>query len=215
MAEKNYAFLGLGIYGMKVAETVAKTGAPVLVADSDPEKIDSISGHFASAVSLDLSNADALEEIGLEHIDTLVIDQAKNLEASIMCTMVATEAGVDYIVATASDSRGAEILKKLGVNEVVIPEEESARRLAKSLISEDFLEYTDLGEGLCVIKILVRDEWKNKRINRLKLREKYGINIIGVQEGEKLTSVFSAERVLKSGEVVVLAMQKDTMYQFV
>ena len=40
MREKNYAVLGLGRYGMKVADTVALTGATVLVADSDIEKID-------------------------------------------------------------------------------------------------------------------------------------------------------------------------------
>ena len=215
MAEKNYAVLGLGRYGMKVAETVAKTGVPVLIADPDPDIVDSISNRFTSAISLDLSNADALEEIGLENIDILIIDQAGNLESAIMCTMVAVESGVDQIFATADNPRSGEILKKLGVDEVIIPEDESALRLAKTHISEDFMEYTDLGEGLCIVKIRVKNEWNNKAIRKLKLREKYRVNVIAVPDEQGFTAEFSPDRILYSGETVILAMQKEDMYQFI
>ncbi|MBO4395983.1 MAG: TrkA family potassium uptake protein [Eubacterium sp.] len=216
MTEKNYAVLGLGRFGMKVADTIAATGAAILVADSDQELIDEVGSRFTSAVSLDMTNADALEDIGLEHIDVLIIDQAGHLQSSVMCTMVASDTGVGRIIATAVDNRSGEILKKLGADEIIIPEEESALRLAKSLISEDFLEFTDLGEGLCIVKIHVSSEWSGKSIRKLALREKHNINVIAVPgEDGGLTTEFSPDRVLNNGEIVILAMQKEELYQFV
>lgn len=215
MAEKNYAVLGLGRYGLKVADTIAKTGATVIVADSDSEKIDNVGNRFTAAVSFDMTNAVALREIGLDNIDIVIIDLTGDLEGSIMCTMIAEESGVERIIATAANNRAGEVLKKLGADEVVIPEDESALRLAKSLISEDFMEYTDLGDGLCIVKIHVKDEWNNKSIRKLRLHERNGITIVAVQGEDGLTSEFNADFVLKSGYPIVLAMQKEALYQFV
>ena len=215
MAEKSYAVLGLGRYGMRVAETIAKTGATVLVADSDSEKIDTVGNQFTSAMSFDMTNAAALRDIGLENIDIVIIDLAGDLEGSIMCTMIAEESGVERIIATAGSNRSGEVLKRLGADEVVVPEYESALRLAKSLISEDFLEYTDLGDELCIVKISVKEEWDNKTIRRLKLHEKNGITIVAVYGSAGLTADFTADFVLHSGVPIVLAMHKDALYQFV
>ena len=215
MAEKNYAVLGLGRFGLKVAETVVKTGVTMLVADSDTDKIDSVGGRFASAVSFDMSNVDALREIGLENIDVAVIDLSNDLEGSISCVMVCAECGVERIIATADNHRAGAVLKRLGAGEIIIPEEESALRLAKALISDDFLEYTDMGDGLCIVRLHVKSEWGGKTIRKLKLHEKFDITIIAVQGEDGLTTSFSADQVLNSGDPIALAMKKETLYQFV
>lgn len=215
MREKNYAVLGLGRYGMKVADTVALTGATVLVADSDIEKIDSVADRFTSAVSLDMSKADALEDIGLENIDVAIIDLASDLRASVICTMVTKECGVDHIIATAAGVRESEILKKVGADEVVIPEDESALRMAKTLISEDFLEYTDIGDGLCIVKVTAKKEWGNKSIENLQLHKKNGITVVAVTGPEGLTADYTPDWIIQPGTAVVLAMKRDALYQFV
>lgn len=215
MAEKSYAVLGLGRYGMKVADTISKTGVTVLVADSDGEKIDSVASRFTSAVSFDMTNVEALREIGLENIDIAIIDLADDLEGSIMCTIIAEECGVERIIATAAGPRAVEVLKRLGADEVIIPEDESALRMAKSLISEDFLEFTDLGDELCIVKIHAKPEWGEKSIRRLKLHEKNGIMIIAVVGDNGLTADFNADYVIHADDPIVLAMQKEDLYQFV
>ncbi len=215
MAERNYAVLGLGRFGLKVAETVVKTGVTMLVADSDSEKIDNVGGRFASAVSFDMTNVEALRDIGLENIDVAIVDLSDDLEGSISCVMTCVECGVEQIVATADNHRAGAVLKRLGATEIIIPEEESALRLAKALISDDFLEYTDLGDGLCIVKLHVKTEWGGKSIRKLKLHEKNGITIIAVQGEEGLTADFSADHVLNTGDPIALAMKKDALYQFV
>ena len=215
LQEKSYAVLGLGRYGRKVAETVALTGVTVLVADSDIDIVDSVSDKFTSAVSLDMTNAEALGEIGLENIDIAIIDLSGDLEASVICTMAVKDSGVDRIIATANSNHMGEILKKIGADEIVIPEEESALRLAKSLISEDFMEYTDLGDGLCIVKVLTKKEWGDKSIRSLKLHERNGITIVAVQGEDGLTSDFNADWVMEAGTPVVLAMDRESLYQFV
>ena len=141
--EKSYAVLGMGRYGRKIAETIAKTGVDVLVADSDYDLINEYSSIFTYAVSLDLNNEKALRDLGLNQIDIAIVDMKNNLEATIMCIMIAKEEGVSKVIATAGTEMAEQILKKVGADEVVIPEHDAAFRMAKNLISEDFIEYFD------------------------------------------------------------------------
>ena len=216
VGEKNYAVLGLGRYGMRVADTIAKTGATVLVADSDMEKIDDIGNRFTSAVSFDMTNSKALREIGLDNIDVAIVDLAGDLVGSITCIMIAKESGVERVIATADRHRSVEVLKKVGADEVVIPQDEAALRMAKALISDDFMEYTDLGDGLCIIKVHVEEGWNGKSIAKLDIHKRMGITIIAVAGSDgKLTSEFNADYILHVGDPIVLAMQKENIYNFV
>ncbi len=213
--ERSYAILGMGRYGRKVADTMAKTGVEVLVADPDYELINECSGDFSYAVSVDMNNASALKQLGLDNIDVAIIDLSDHLEAAIMATMVAREEGVSRIIATSKNKRMGDILTKLGADEVVIPEEEAALRMAKRLISEDFLEYFDLGGNMCVIKAYPLENWVGKTLRELKLREKRGINIIAVERDGELKSAFTPDDVLESDKAVAMALTKDMIYEFV
>ena len=215
MKEKTYAVLGLGRYGMKIAETVRKTGADIIVADSDSELIAKNSNKYTYAVSLDMGNIEALSEIGLKNVDMVIIDLETSLEQSIMCVMAAKECGVEKIIATASHSTARDILLKMGANEVVIPEEEAALRMARTIISEDFMEYIDIGEGLCVIKIHPLKSWVGKNIRALQLRQNYNANVIAMEEDGVLNCQFSTETILKKEMTMVVAINKEAVMEFI
>ena len=59
--EKDYAILGLGRYGRRIADILAKTGASVLVADNDTHLIEQASTTATFAVCADLSDPSAVE----------------------------------------------------------------------------------------------------------------------------------------------------------
>lgn len=162
MKETSYAILGMGRFGRKLTTMLDATGAEILIADCNSDIINRYADHATTAVCLDLSNANALYDIGLEHINVAVIDLGTNLEPAVMCIMIAKELGVKHIIATANTTRFGEVLKKLGANEIIIPEDDAAVRMARRLISKDFLEYYDLGGNLCVIKAHPKKEWTKK-----------------------------------------------------
>ncbi|MCR5797940.1 MAG: TrkA family potassium uptake protein [Eubacterium sp.] len=215
MKEKTYAILGLGGYGMKLAEAVRKTGAETIVADSDSVIIEKNAHRFTYAVSLDMRNIDALSEIGLENADIAVVDRVGNLEESIMCVIAAKNAGISSIIATAPNSTTKDILIKMGATEVVIPEEEAALRMARTLISEDFMEYIDIGEGLCVIRIFPLKPWIGKRIKDLQLRKTYNANIIAIMGEEGMTCRFQTDTVLTKDTAMYISINKKDVMNFV
>ena len=94
MKQKSFAVLGLGKYGYGVAKELMNRGAQVLVADKRPEIIEQTAREFTEAVNADLSDPKAIRELGLGAMDAVIVAMATDLEASIMCVMLAKEAGV-------------------------------------------------------------------------------------------------------------------------
>ena len=213
--EKSYAVLGMGRYGRKIAETIAKTGVDVLVADSDYDLINEYSSIFTYAVSLDLNNEKALRDLGLNQIDIAIVDMKNNLEATIMCIMIAKEEGVSKVIATAGTEMAEQILKKVGADEVVIPEHDAAFRMAKNLISEDFIEYFDLGNNLCVVKVRPRNEWIGKSLRQLKLPERYDFKVVGIENEDGIQTEFSKDDIIIKDKIMVLIIKKESIYDFV
>ena len=79
-------------------------------------------------------------------MDCAVIAIGDNLAASVLITMNLKELGIPFIVCKAHDETHRKVLEKLGVDRVVIPEQEYAQRLARTLNSHNVLDYIELSE---------------------------------------------------------------------
>ena len=211
MKRKAYAVLGLGRYGMGVADELMRRGAEVLVADKDERRIEQNAWKYTQAVIADLSDTDEIRKLGLGNMDAVIVSMGQDLEASIMCVMVAKECGVHKIISKAESRRKGEILKKVGATQVVFPEWESGSRTAFQLMSRDILQFFDLSSDLVFVEMEPFKEWDGKTISQLNLRSKYGINVVAVRVGEKVQPVTSLDIVVRRGEPLLVVISKDKL----
>lgn len=213
--ELTYAFLGMNRYGSRLAQLIATTGAEILIADEHSDTINLYADEFTSAVCLDLSNATALEKIGLDQIDVAVVDLYDKLESAIVSVMVAKEQGVGKVIATARSDRFREIMLRVGADEVVIPDDLAAAQMAKLLISADFMTYFDIGGKMCVLKVEPKREWINKSLRKLQLKEMEDINVIAIERNGEMETGIRADTVVPKDCLLVIALPKNKMYEFI
>ncbi|MBQ5376413.1 MAG: TrkA family potassium uptake protein [Lachnospiraceae bacterium] len=183
MKYNSFVVFGLGKFGQAVADKLLAAGADVMVVDNDEDVIEAYSAKATSAIIADLTDPAAIKALGIANIECAVVAMGMSLEASIMCTMVAKEAGVKYVVAKAGNDRMGSVLAKVGADEIIYPEEESGVRTARSLITSNFLEYFEVSDDICLVEMLPKDKWVGKTLKELNLRKKYGINVVGIKDG--------------------------------
>lgn len=176
--KKTIAVLGLGKYGISLAKSMYEMGADVLVVDNDPDKLKDMDGYCTAAVCADLTNEDEVEMLGLKNMDIVAVAMAGNLSASIMSVAVAKELKVPLIVAKSSSDRMTSILKKIGADKVIVPEEYGGEQSARILASDTFLDYFKVDENLCMVEMLPLQKWVGKNMVELNLRKNYKINVI-------------------------------------
>lgn len=184
MKEKSYAVIGLGQFGMSVAETLAESDCDVLAIDAREENIQEIADKVTYAVRADVREPEVLRSLGVQNVDVAVIAVAENMEASIMATMQAKELGVPYVLAKAINALHGKILEKIGADRVIYPEQSMGLRVARNLMSGGFLDVFELSTEFSMAEFPVPTEWVGKSLQELQLRESHDINIIAIKVGD-------------------------------
>ena len=202
---KTYAVFGLGRYGLAVARELIKNGADVIAVDTDADTVNTAAADIPVCKCADITEADVIKQLGISNVDVVIIAMASNLEASVMATALCKEAGVETVIAKSSCETHKKILLKVGADKVVIPEQESGTRLAKNLISSGFVDIIDLSQNISMVEIDVKPEWHSKTLLELNLRNKYGINIVAIKQGDDISiDIDPAKPLDKTTKLVVV-----------
>jgi len=181
MKLKQFVIFGLGRFGVSIATTLADAGYEVMVVDKSEEKIQEISPFVTHAVQADASDMDTLMSLGIRNFDVGIVAIGKDIQASIMITLLLKEIGISNVVAKASTEIHQRVLQKLGADRIILPEYEMGRRVAANLIAGNIIDYIQLSPDYSIMEVSILPEWSNSTIKDLNVRGKYGINIIAVE----------------------------------
>ncbi|EEH97614.1 TrkA family potassium uptake protein [Clostridium tertium] len=203
MANKQFVIIGLGRFGSSIAKTLYSLGNDVLAIDKDEDIVQEIADSVTHAVQLDATDENALRALGIRNFDVAVVTIGDNIQSSIMATLLVKELGVKYIIAKGHSDLHAKVLYKIGADRVVLPEKDMGVRVAHNLVSANILDYIELSEDYSVMEIQVLDEWSGKTLNELRLRSKYGINVMAIKRGDEVNLSPSAEDIIEDNDVIV------------
>ena len=210
---KSIAVIGLGRFGRKLARTLYDMGSDVMAVDKNPEIIAGISANVTYAIEADVANPDVVRGLGLREMDMVVVAIGSDLTASIMSVMLAKEQGVPFVLAKAKDPLTGQILKRVGADKIIIPEEDTGARTARILLSDSFLDYFDIDDNLCLLEIKTKPEWIGKNLIELDLRGKYRINVVAVKDHSEMRSFIDPSRPLEADtELLVILEKTDLKY---
>ena len=210
MENKSFAVLGLGKFGRSTVEELVRAGAEVMAVDNDEEKVKKISEIAAYAMQADVRDSEAMQELGLSNMDGVIVAMTGSLDASIMATIMAKEEGVPYVLAKAQDEVHERILKRVGADKVIIPERESAARVARNMISGNFLDFIELSERVRMVELSVKPDWMGYSLCELDLRKKYSLNVMAIRsEGELVTNIDPEEKLTADMTLLVTIDKKD------
>ena len=199
-----YAVFGLGRYGTAVAKELVENGREVIAIDTHQKIVDEAAAFLPVCKCADVTDPEVLSRLGIGSIDTVIICMANNLEASVMAVTLCKEAGVKTVIAKCANEMHQKILKRVGADKVVFPENESGIRLAKNLLSSGFIDMISLSKDVSMIEIDVKKEWLGKNLIELNLRKKYGINVVALKKGGDVDININPEQVLDAETTLIV-----------
>lgn len=203
---KTYAVLGLGRYGMAVAEELVNSGVEVLAVDINQNNVDNAIKKIPVCKCADITEPEAIKRLGIANVDVVIVAMASNLEASVMAVALCKEVGVETVIAKCGSEMHQTILSRVGADKVVFPEKESGTRLAKNLLTSGFSEMIELSDDVSMVQINVKDEWVGKTLIELSLRKKYSINVVAIRNCDEISTTVDPAMPLEKGmELIVIA----------
>ncbi len=203
MEKRRFAVIGLGKFGFYLARNLAEHKQHVLCIEKDEALVEAISPYVGEAVVGDASKREVLEGLALTEMEQVIV-AVGNLTQSVLITLYLKELGVRRVLAKANDEDHAKVLSLVGADRVIIPERDSARRVAQSLIMPNIVDFLPMMPDFCVAEIEPPPSFVGHSLAELDLRRRYHVYVIGVRNkfSDKIALMPRAEHVIDRDEVL-------------
>ncbi|HET6380318.1 MAG TPA: TrkA family potassium uptake protein [candidate division Zixibacteria bacterium] len=205
MARQQVLVVGVGRFGAAVARELERLGHEVLAVDINEEAVNDIAREVTHAMQLDASDEDALRAAGAGDFTTAIVAISGRAEPSIFATMVLKRLGVANVIAKAADQLHAEILRRVGADRVILPEQETGTRLAHSFHVPNVIDYLDIGPSFGIEKVRPPAAFIGKSLRELDLKTRMGVTPIAVRRGKNvIINPAPEERVQQADELILI-----------
>jgi trk system potassium uptake protein TrkA len=209
---KRVIVIGLGIFGFNIAKDLYENGFEVIAVDKNKDAVQKIRDYATKAILADGTDKEVMELIGIHEDDVVIISFGEDLAASTLIALHLKQMKVKNIIVKAPNEEHKLILEKVGATDVLIPEQEIANKVAKSLISPNVLDYLPLSDDYMLIELAPPNSFIGKTIAELELRGKHHIEVLAVKDiiTDQMHMMPRADFVIKDGEIlVVVGKEKD------
>jgi trk system potassium uptake protein len=187
--KKIIAVIGLGRFGLGLVKALAAKDVDVIAIDKDKNNVVKIGDLIQNAVCCDSTNPEALQEAGVEGADNAIIafgqDNQTNIANTILTAVALKKIGVKKITSRIDDTFYEELLKRIGVDNVISPFDVASQSLAMKLSSDNVMDYYNVTEGFNVFQLMIPADIKPISITDLNSPSRFGVNIILVSRSGK------------------------------
>jgi trk/ktr system potassium uptake protein len=224
---KKVAIIGIGNFGSQLAVDLVQKGAEVLAIDQDMDKLTDLKDEVTHTVCLDSREEKALRSQGLKELDAVVVAMGDDFEAVLLTIAGLQNIGIKRIIARATTAVHERILRHLGIQEIVMPSQETANRLANSILVKGVLDSFPLSGSHGVYEVKTQEKMIGQTVAQLNLWERMGIKLIAIKRMEEKAAVLglrvktvesvigdpSSDLVIQKGDILVVFAAADAIMQ--
>ena len=219
-----YAVIGLGQFGESIARTLASSGAEVLAIDRDISRVEALKEEVAYAVALDATDAKALISQNIQDMEAVVVAIGENFECLLMASVILQDLRVKRIIARAATDQQRVILKKLGIQEILSPEETVGKTVAEMLLRPNLISFLSIADDYVIIESKVPSLIVGQTVASIGLREKYNLNLITIKKVSEEESGITKEHIigvpqpstkLEASDIIILMGKEPDLDRFI
>ena len=211
--KKQVCVIGLGRFGATLSQELFRSGHDVLAIDVDEAKILDQLDKATFAVRADATNESILKELDVAEYDVCVVSLgSENIQASILVSVLLKSMGVPFIIARAANELHGSTLERIGVDRVVYPESESARRTAHVGFETGVIDYMPIVTDFGISKLRPPEGMLGHTLEEAGLAgaaDRHGISVLAIRRGRTSFLHPAKDEEIKAGDVLIVAATNE------
>ena len=207
---KSVLLVGLGRFGVNLAQKLNELGHQVLAVDSREDRVNSVMPLVTDAQIGDATDEAFLRTLGVDNFDVCFVAIGGDFQASLITTSLLKELGARKVIARASRDIQQKFLLRNGADDVVYPEKQLAAWTAIRHTTDHVLDFIALDNSHAIYELDVPSEWLGKTVGDLNIRRRYNLNILTLRDARKQGVPVNSDTVFTAGQTMfVLGEWKD------
>lgn len=220
--EKHFIVCGFGRVGRGAAAELQQAGAPLVVVDRDPARVEAAIGAGMLAVAADSTLDQTLTEVGVARARGLIAALATDADNLFVILSAKTLNPLLNVAARAGEEGAEQKLRRAGANTVFTPSTHAGHRLAQSLIRPHVLQFLDFATqtmGLDVeieqAQVAETSEFAGMSLKQMQIRRETGVIVLAIRRagGEMLFNP-PADAVIQGGDSLVVMGEQQNLQRF-
>lgn len=214
---KRIFIIGGGRFGVHLAARLSEFGCEIVLADISAERVKDLADDGFHALEMDANDEDAIKESGALDADVVVVAIGENMQASILATLLLKQLNARRVVTRALDVKHAQVLERLGADDVILPIRDMAYRLAEKLRDDARSERYPLAGEHLLAEILLGPKLHGRTLAQVQLPKHYGVTAVLSKrlKGEKLAvEEPTATLMLSEGDTLLVVGTRTHINKF-
>lgn len=195
---KSVLLIGVGTFGTLIAKELYELGHEVMAIDRHENNINEIMPYVTNAQIGDSTSKTFLSSLGINHYDVCIVTIGDDFQSSLVTTSLLKELGAKYVVSRSEQDVQSRFLLSNGCDMIINPKKQMANWTAIRCTSNHLLDYIQLGGEYGIFEIEIPESWIGKTIAEINIRQKYGINIIGIKTNGILNMAIDPKQPFKA-----------------
>jgi trk system potassium uptake protein len=212
-AKKKFIMLGMGSFGSSLAKRLADNGCHVTGVDQRRDRLELLKNDITEAVIGDATDREVLENLPIRDATAVFISLGETIARSLLATLHVKELGARNVIVKGVTQEHGKILKHLGADRVVFPEEEVARELADRETWPNVLDYLPIDPDYSVAEITVPASLSGKTLAEANLRSRIGVHVMGIKDpmSTKLTMFPDGRTMLLDDQALLVVGRENEL----
>lgn len=211
-----YVVFGLGNFGKYLAIRLTELGHEAIGVDKNRQKVEQLKDQITHTVCMDCTDRNAVNSLPLNDTDAVIVAIGEDEASSLLTTALLKQLGVKRIIGRVVSDLQKTVLEAMEIEEYILPEEESAERLAMRLDNLGIVDSFKVSERYSIIETKVPRRYHGMTLSEADLTKRYNVIVLtvltlskGSENGlmktfKRASGIATPNTVLKENEVLVL-----------
>lgn len=209
-----FIVFGLGHFGSALATRLTEMGHEVIGVDNKMARIEQLKNDITHTVCLNSTDREAVQSLPLKDAHAVIVAIGEDESASLLTTALLKQLDVKRIIGRVVSDLQKTVLMAMSIQEFIMPEEESAERLAMRLDLKEVVDSFKISEKYSIVEGLVPKKFVGMTVGETDFINGYKVLVLTLMRENSVagtrnpkreaTGIVTAQTVIQENDILVL-----------
>ena len=173
-----YIIVGLGNFGSSLGIALTRQGHEVIAIDSSMQKVEAYKEVISHTICMDATDEYTVKGLPISDTDIVIVAIGEDQGENVMVTALFKTLKAKRLISRSINPLHEKVLQAIGVDDLIHPEKEAAKRWAKRLSLRYFVDSFELSDHFSLVEISIPRTLIGQSVGKLEFEQKFNIRLL-------------------------------------
>ena len=173
--------IGLGNFGIALAQRLTAMGYEVIGVDKDVDKVNAYKDSIKNTICLNLNNEQAVRSLPLRDSDLNIVTLGKDAGASILTVAILKQNGAKRIIVRAISDLHKTVLEAMGISEIIQLEKEYAEFFATKTELTTLIYSYQVSPEYFIYEMKLPPAFMGRKLRDIEFEKDFSLKLIAIK----------------------------------